>query len=94
MDVLLQNEEGCIWDLRVSSYVSQIYFNKGWKMFAMENKLKIGDYVIFEPVDKRPDAELVMNFQILLDNCNLCLRRIGGIPRVLVVQNFYDNTAL
>lgn len=64
MDVLLQNEEGCIWELGFSSCVSKSCFIKGWKMFATDNKLKIGDYVIFELIDKRPDAKFVMNFHI------------------------------
>ncbi|XP_026378939.1 B3 domain-containing protein REM9-like [Papaver somniferum] len=64
MDVLLQNEEGGTWELRVCSYVTQNYFIKGWKMFATDNKLKIGDFVIFELIDKRPDAKFVMNFHI------------------------------
>ncbi|KAI3969037.1 hypothetical protein MKW92_050527 [Papaver armeniacum] len=64
MDVLLQNEEGGIWELCVSSYISLNYFNKGWKTFAMDNKLKIGDFVIFELIDKRPGAKFVMSFHI------------------------------
>ncbi|KAI3898287.1 hypothetical protein MKX03_035522 [Papaver bracteatum] len=63
-DVLLQNEEGGIWELRACLLSSQNYFTKGWKMFAMDNKLKIGDYVIFELIDKRPGAKFVMNFHI------------------------------
>ncbi|KAI3913191.1 hypothetical protein MKW98_007207 [Papaver atlanticum] len=64
MDVLLQNKEGGIWELRVCSCVTQNYFSKGWKTFATDNKLKIGDFVIFELIDKRPDAKFVMSFHI------------------------------
>ncbi|KAI3838215.1 hypothetical protein MKW92_028062 [Papaver armeniacum] len=52
MDVLLsENEESRIWDLR-------------WKMFATENKVKIGDYVTFELIDKCLDTKFVINFHI------------------------------
>ncbi|KAI3870142.1 hypothetical protein MKX03_021615 [Papaver bracteatum] len=64
MDVLLQNEEGGIWELRVCPCVTQNYFSKGWKMFATDNKLKIGDFVIFELIDKRPGAKFIMSFHI------------------------------
>ncbi|KAI3863577.1 hypothetical protein MKW92_011902 [Papaver armeniacum] len=65
MDVLLQNEEGCSWELHLCSRgFAKYYFSKGWKTFAMENKLSIGDCVLFELIDRLPGGTLVMNFHI------------------------------
>ncbi|KAI3962698.1 hypothetical protein MKW92_006127 [Papaver armeniacum] len=66
IDVLLQNEEGCSYDLLLYSRgFAKYYFSKGWKMFVMENKLNIGDCVLFELTGRLPaGGKLVMNFHI------------------------------
>ncbi|KAI3962697.1 hypothetical protein MKW92_006126 [Papaver armeniacum] len=65
MDVLLKNEEGCSWELHLCSRgFAKYYFSKGWKTFALENNLSIGDYVLFELIDRHPGGTLVMNFHI------------------------------
>ncbi|KAI3882838.1 hypothetical protein MKX03_016634 [Papaver bracteatum] len=65
MDVLLQNEEGCSWEFHLCSKgFAKYYFSKGWKTFAMENKLNIGDCVLFELINRLPGGTLVMNFHI------------------------------
>ncbi|KAI3962695.1 hypothetical protein MKW92_006124 [Papaver armeniacum] len=64
MDVLLQNEEGCTWELRVMSNAYQHFFSKGYIKFFTDNNLKVGDYVIFELIDRFPDAKYLMNFYI------------------------------
>ncbi|KAI3914325.1 hypothetical protein MKW98_014932 [Papaver atlanticum] len=64
IDVLLQNEEGRTWEHRVTSNVSHYYFTKGYSKFSTYHKLKVGDYVIFELIDRLPDAKYLMNLYI------------------------------
>ncbi|KAI3883479.1 hypothetical protein MKX03_014164, partial [Papaver bracteatum] len=64
IEVLLQNGKGRTWELSVNSYAYQYIFNKGYSKFATYNKLKVGDYVIFELIDRLPDAKFLMNFHI------------------------------
>ncbi|KAI3883477.1 hypothetical protein MKX03_014162 [Papaver bracteatum] len=65
MDVLLQNVEGCSWELHLCSRgFAKYYFSKGRKTFAIENKLNVGDCVVFELIDGLPGGTLVMNFHI------------------------------
>ncbi|KAI3873558.1 hypothetical protein MKX03_011622 [Papaver bracteatum] len=66
IDVLLQNEEGCSYELLLCSRgFAKYYFSKGWKMFVMENKLNIGDCVLFELTGRLPaGGKLIMNFHI------------------------------
>ncbi|KAI3863572.1 hypothetical protein MKW92_011897 [Papaver armeniacum] len=64
IEVLLQNEERQTWELGVITTPNQYLFSKGWKMFATDNDLKIGDFVIFELIGRLPDAKFVMNFHI------------------------------
>ncbi|RZC85458.1 hypothetical protein C5167_041638 [Papaver somniferum] len=64
MGVLLQNEEGRTWELHVTSYSYQHFFTKGYTKFSTDNNLKVGDYVIFELIDRLPDAKYLMNFYI------------------------------
>ncbi|XP_026430588.1 uncharacterized protein LOC113327645 isoform X1 [Papaver somniferum] len=62
LDVLLQNEEGLRWEVVVRpNGIDRYAFFKGWKNFATDNKLKIGDCVIFEPIDRLPDSTFAMN---------------------------------
>ncbi|KAI3863579.1 hypothetical protein MKW92_011904 [Papaver armeniacum] len=63
--VLLQNVEGHSWELRASlSGCENYYLHRGWKKFATDNKLNIGDCVLFELIGRLPDATFVMNFHI------------------------------
>ncbi|XP_026430850.1 B3 domain-containing protein REM9-like [Papaver somniferum] len=65
LDVLLQNEEGLSWEVLVRpNGLDQYIFCTGWKDFATDNKLKIGNYVIFELIDRLPDSTFAMNFRI------------------------------
>ncbi|KAI3944416.1 hypothetical protein MKW98_006577 [Papaver atlanticum] len=64
--VLLQNEEGCSWELHVLGNVSRYIFSEGLKKFATDNNLKIDDYVIFELIDALPDVKLVMNLLLYI----------------------------
>ncbi|KAI3983078.1 hypothetical protein MKX01_035359 [Papaver californicum] len=70
-DILLQNEEGCTWDLRVTTYGIQYRFNAGWKKFSTDHNLKIGDYVIFELIDKTSRWK-VSNELPYLSNSSIC----------------------
>ncbi|KAI3962696.1 hypothetical protein MKW92_006125 [Papaver armeniacum] len=63
--VLLQNVEGRSWELRASvSGCENYYLHRGWKKFATDNKLNIGDCLLFELIGRLPDATFVMNFLI------------------------------
>ncbi|KAI3914328.1 hypothetical protein MKW98_014935 [Papaver atlanticum] len=64
IEVLLKNEERQTWELGVITTPNQYLFSKGWKMFATDNNLKIGDFLNFELIDRLPDAKFVMNFHI------------------------------
>ncbi|KAI3882827.1 hypothetical protein MKX03_016623 [Papaver bracteatum] len=50
--------------------IDRYTFFKGWIFFATDNKLKIGDCVIFELIDRLPDSTFAMNFHIcrILEN--------------------------
>ncbi|KAI3882829.1 hypothetical protein MKX03_016625, partial [Papaver bracteatum] len=57
VDVLLQNEEGLRWEVVVRpNGIDRYAFFKGWKNLATDNKLKIGDCVIFELIDRLPES--------------------------------------
>ncbi|XP_026430620.1 B3 domain-containing protein REM9-like [Papaver somniferum] len=62
--VLLQNEEGLSWEVLVKPAGRKYTFGAGWKHFSTDNKLKIGDCVIFELIDRLPDSTFAMNFHI------------------------------
>ncbi|KAI3883478.1 hypothetical protein MKX03_014163 [Papaver bracteatum] len=65
LDVLLQNEEGLSWEVLLRpNGLDQYTSYAGWNDFATDNKLKIGDCVIFELIDRLPDSTFAMNFHI------------------------------
>ncbi|XP_026431266.1 B3 domain-containing protein Os03g0619600-like [Papaver somniferum] len=64
LNVLLQNEEGLSWEVLVRANGHSYTFYTGWKDFATENKLEIGDCMIFELIDRLPDSTFAMSFHI------------------------------
>ncbi|KAI3882831.1 hypothetical protein MKX03_016627 [Papaver bracteatum] len=63
-NVLLQNEEGLSWEVLIRPNGHSYTFSTGWKDFAIDNKLEIGDCVIFELIDRLPDSTIAMSFHI------------------------------
>ncbi|KAF3633593.1 putative oligopeptide transporter 4-like [Capsicum annuum] len=61
--VSLRDRLGHIWSMRVAKIGREIYFQYGWPKFVKDNKLKHGDFLIFDY-----DGNKIFNIKILGSN--------------------------
>ncbi|KAI0500854.1 hypothetical protein KFK09_019072 [Dendrobium nobile] len=71
--------QGKTWVVKYYGESALKRFGTGWKKFALENKLKIGDGCVFELIDD--DEELKLGVQILNGQIPLEFIRLGSAEK-------------